>query len=166
MKISRGHIGCQALVVLAVVVMVSETALTAEFFVGPQGRDDNPGSRDKPFASLEAARDAIRALKSAGGLPAGGVTVWLGAGDYPRSKSFELTARDSGTAESPITYRAAEGQMVRLLGGRSLDGLAPVTDPAVLSRLDEKARGKVLSVDLRASGIDDFGRLRSRGFGR
>ncbi len=160
---SKQGVRCSCLLLVAFVLITGMAA--ADVFVSPQGSDANPGTQDKPFASLEAARDAIRALK-ANPLPAGGVTVWLQGGDYPRTNGFELTATDSGTPESPIVYRAAEKQTVRLLGGRALSGLTPVADPAILSRLDEKARGNVLSVDLKALGVTDFGQLRSRGFGR
>jgi len=35
----------------------------AEFHVAPEGNDANPGTRNAPFATLEAARDAVRNLK-------------------------------------------------------------------------------------------------------
>jgi hypothetical protein len=47
-----------------------------------------------------------------------------------------------------------------------LQGFVPVTDPAVIARLDEKARGQIVRLDLRALGITDFGEMKSRGFGR
>jgi len=46
----------------------------SEFYVSPAGNDANEGTSEKPFASLEAARDAIRALKQRHGSPGGGVT--------------------------------------------------------------------------------------------
>jgi hypothetical protein len=42
---------------------------------------------------------------------------------------------------------------VRLIGGPQVTGWKPVTDPAVLSRLDPSARGQVLQADLPAQGI-------------
>ena len=47
-----------------------------------------------------------------------------------------------------------------------LPDFQPVTDPAVLARLDDQARSHVLQCDLRARGIRDFGGMKSRGFGR
>ena len=38
-------------------------------YVAPGGSDTNAGTKDRPLATLEAARDAIRRLKSAGPLP-------------------------------------------------------------------------------------------------
>jgi hypothetical protein len=137
-----------------------------EFFVATDGNDAWEGTRARPFATLEGARDAIRRLQGNGPLPAGGLTVWLRGGTYPRAETFTLGAEDSGTPDAPIAYRACEGEEVRLTGGRSVTGWTPVTDPAVLARLDPAARGNVLQTDLPAQGITDFGALQSRGFGR
>jgi len=129
------------------------------FTVAPDGRDESPGTEAKPFKSLERARDAVRALKKASGLPPGGVTVWLRGGSYPLTASFELTAEDSGTDAAPIVYRGAPGEQVRLSGAREVTGFGPVTDKAVLERLDPKAHGHVLAADLKAQGIADYGTL-------
>lgn len=137
-----------------------------EYFVAPTGDDTGDGSREQPFATLEGARTAIRQLKRHGPLPTGGVTAWVRGGDYRRTAPFTLDAGDSGTAEAPVVYRAVPGERVRLLGGAPIAGFTPVSDAAVLARLDPAARGRVLQADLAAQGIADFGALRSRGFGR
>jgi hypothetical protein len=56
-------------------------------------------------------------------------------------------------------YRAAPGESPVLLGGRVLPAAAflPVTDTAVLKRLDPAARDTVRCADLRALGITDLG---------
>jgi len=142
-------------------------------YVSPNGNDSwsgrlaspNRARTDGPFATLERARDAIRALKKQGGLPDGGVTVWLRGGTYTRLTPFELTAEDSGTPQSPITYSAYRNEQVRLVGGKRVTGWQPVTDATVLRKLPSEARGKVLVAELRAQGITDFGQMLRRGFG-
>ena len=134
-----------------------------QLYVSPAGKDTASGKaavakgHDGPFLTLERARDEIRRLKQAGKLPDGGVTVELQPGTYELARPLELTAEDSGTDKCPITYRAKPGGEVRLVGGKVLSGFKPVTDPALLSRLDPAARGKVVQVDLKALGITDFG---------
>lgn len=126
-------------------------------YVSPTGNDAAAGSKVAPFATVERARDEIRALKQAGKL-AGGATVELRPGTYQLSKPFQLTADDSGSGlASPVTYRARKGAAVRLVGGKIVSNFRPVTDPQVLARLDESVRGKVLQADLKALGITDFG---------
>ncbi|MFA6561321.1 MAG: right-handed parallel beta-helix repeat-containing protein [Verrucomicrobiia bacterium] len=139
----------------------------ATFYVATCGNDawsgrlakPNGGKSDGPFATIERARDAIRAMKRDGGLPKGGVVVEVLAGRYELAKPVELAAEDSGTAESPIVYRARRGDTVHLSGGRVVTGWKPVTDPAVVGRLDPAARGKVFQTDLKALGITEYGDL-------
>lgn len=140
--------------------------LRADLYVSPAGSDANPGTRMKPLASLERARDVVRELKQTGRISRRGMTVWLRGGDYFRANALELSAVDSGSPGAPIVWRAYRDERVRLMGGRTLKGLQPVTNSAVLARLDEAARGHVVQVDLRARGIVETGGMKSRGFGR
>lgn len=127
-------------------------------FVAPGGSDTADGrSPEAAFASLARARDEIRRLKQAGGLPAGGVSVEVAAGVYELAEPLALTAEDSGTAEAPIVYRGAPGAEVRLVGGSVVEGWGPVTDPAVRERLDPAVRDEVRQADLKALGITDYG---------
>lgn len=141
----------------------------ADFYVAPNGNDENPGTKSKPFATLERARDAIRVLKESAGLPSGGITVWIRGGDYQRDSTFQLTAEDSGTKESPIVYRSYFGERVRLIGGLKVKGFKPLNkqyDPSILPSIQPKARSKIFTVNLRELGVADFGKLSPRGFGR
>lgn len=133
--------------------------------VAPGGNDANDGSAAKPFATLEAARDAIRALKKRGALPKGGVVVKIAAGNYPLGRTFALTAEDSGTAEAPIVYQGNPGATCRFSGDVELKGFTRLTEPALLARLPEEARGKVWQIPLKSAGIDSAPPLRLGGFG-
>lgn len=135
-----------------------------QLYVAPNGDDQATGrgrqpGHDGPFATLERARDEIRRLKASGALPHGGVAVNLGAGVYQRLTSFELTADDSGTAEAPIVYRAISGGIPRIIGGRTIPWSAfqPISDPAIIARIDPSAVGKVLALDLKAQHITHTG---------
>ena len=147
-------------------VLPKRPAAGVEFHVSPAGSDANPGTGEKPFATLERARDAVRELKRAKKLPPGGAAVLMAGGVYPRVETFRLSAEDTGTAESPIVYRSVPGATPVLYGGKAIGGFKPVDDPAILARLPEEARGKVYWTDLKAQGIADFGKLQRRGFGQ
>ncbi|MBI3923052.1 MAG: right-handed parallel beta-helix repeat-containing protein [Armatimonadetes bacterium] len=140
---------------------------SATLYISPSGNDlwsgklaaPRKGKTDGPFATLERARDEIRKLKAAGPLPKGGVTVEIRGGIYQRSQAFELSKEDSGTEESPLVYRARKGEEVRLVGGKVVTGWKPVKDPAVVSRMDDSARGNVWQADLKAQGMTDLGKM-------
>lgn len=142
-------------------VLAAFPALAAEFHVAAGGDDTHAGTASAPFASLERARDAVRALKEGEAFPEGGVTVWLHRGVYPRLAAFVLEERDGGASNARVVYRAVPGDDVRLIGGREIASGAfqPVRDEAVLARVDEAARGQVLVADLRALGISEYGNL-------
>src|ERR1017187_3332721 len=95
---------------LAAGLMLSSRLWAADFHVSPQGSDANDGSPAKPFATLERARDAMRATKKSDG-----DTVWIHGGNFALLKTLELTAADSG-----VVYRSVAGETVRLSGGRAV----------------------------------------------
>ncbi len=150
---------------LLVGVMLGAEALAADFYVAPDGNDawsgklasPNKDKSDGPLATLERARDVIRKLKKAGGLGGVDARVLLTGGTYALGTPLELATEDSGTEEARIVYRAMPGQRVVLSGGKRVTGFAPVKDAAVLKRLPEAARGKVVRADLRALGVTDYG---------
>ena len=133
-----------------------------ELHVASDGVDTADGRAGRPFATLERARDEIRARKAAG-LPPGGITVRIQPGTYELARPLELDARDAGTAISPIVWRAAAGE-VRLAASRALPSLLPVADATVLARLDPTSKGAVQQADLKALGITAYGEM-GGGFG-
>jgi tetratricopeptide (TPR) repeat protein len=145
------------------VALPKAPAVGAQLYVSPTGSDSGTGTKEKPFATLQRARDAVREIIRQR-RPPGSIVVNLARGEYRLGESFALGAPDSGTKDSPVVWRAQEKGKVILSAGRALSGFKPVTDPGTLSRLPEEARGKVMQVDLKALGITDYGQLKPRGF--
>lgn len=81
------------------------------------GDDTWPGTADQPLRTLHAARDTVRLHK---GQHIGPIIVLVHAGTHELAETLELTAADSGTEASPVTYRAAPGELVTISGGRRL----------------------------------------------
>ena len=132
-------------------------ALAAErisFHVDPLGDDAGPGSAAKPFATLERARDAVRAAKAQGPLT-GGAEVVLHAGRYTPRAKFAFSAEDSGLAGAPVVYTAAPGAEVSINGVRVLPAAAFKTldDAALRAQLEPAAQSQVLCADLNALGV-------------
>lgn len=164
MKMALGR--SLGIVAFAAVLAVNSMAGVPDLYVSPGGSDAGPGTKERPFATLERAREAVRILKESGKLPKKGLTIWLRGGDHFRDGALELEAADSGLPGRPVVWRAYKNERVRLLGGRVLRGFGPVKDPAVLARLSEAARDKVVCLDLIQAGLKDPGVMTSRGFGR
>lgn len=136
-------------------------------YVAPDGDDRNSGAVDAPLASLAGARDAIRAIKRATGLPEGGINVRIRGGLYRHEESFLLEEQDSGTVDAPIAYIAEEGETVRISGGISLpvQQFLPVADEAVKARLQPDVRDRIVQIDLKALGLHEYGQIAKSGFG-
>src|ERR1051326_2954947 len=117
--------------VLLLALVLAESGAAKEFWVSPSGNDTNAGTRAKPFASLERARDAARARSASRSGFRERITIWLRGGEYVRTNCLELTAADSGTPKAPVVWRSYRDEAVRLLGGRTLTGFTPDTDAAV-----------------------------------
>ncbi|MCP5528498.1 MAG: right-handed parallel beta-helix repeat-containing protein [Verrucomicrobiales bacterium] len=136
-----------------------------DFHVALDGDDRNPGNAARPFATLERAQAAVRQAK-AGGLPSGGLTVWVHGGDHLRRGALRLTDEDSGSMEAPVVWRGVPGEKARLLGGIALSAWQAVSDAAVRDRLPAVARQQVVECDLGNLATDRLGAMQSRGFGR
>ena len=99
------------------------------FYISGAGNDawsgklaePNPAATDGPFATLNRARDAIRAMQAHKPLDQP-VTVYVRGGTYTLSKPVVFLPEDSGTAACPITYAAYPGEKVVLSGGRVITG--------------------------------------------
>ena len=99
---------------------MSGSPTPGDFYVAQGGLDINPGTVDKPFATLGRARDAVRE-RIAGGLK-GDVTVLIRSGTYELSETLALGPDDSGTDEHAVTYAAFPGEQVVISGGRRISG--------------------------------------------
>lgn len=98
--------------------------------VSPGGNDRLPGTlatpsadgADGPLASLAGARDAIRRFKAQPGGFFRPVTVHVADGVYELEDTLRFAPEDSGTADAPIRYVAAEGTAPLFSGGRRITG--------------------------------------------
>ena len=95
------------------------TAEEIALYVSTEGNDTSPGSISAPFATIEKARDAIRAIKKEGALTKP-VTVYIRGGLYELDETIVFTLEDSGTKECPITYTAYKDEEPVISGGRKI----------------------------------------------
>jgi hypothetical protein len=136
---------------------------TISLHVAPQGSDANPGTAGKPFASLERARDEIRAIRQTNAMR-GVVEVLVHGGEYQISRTLTLDSEDSGREHAPVVYRAVRGEKPVFRGGVRLDGFTAVTAKPLLDRLPEESRSRVRQLDLAKVGVTKLIPLKLGGF--
>jgi len=118
------------------------------FFVSLGGRDSWSGriaspkanGTDGPFASLEAARAAVRARPDRAQR---GALVRVRGGLWLRKESLSFLPEDGGTSSDPVVWESYPGETARLAGAVRLAGWTPVRDSSVLAKLQPAARRAV-----------------------
>lgn len=103
----------------------------AEFFVSPAGSDAAGGSRERPFRTLERARQAVREENVR---QHGDIVVWLHGGTYALAETLRLGPADSGMNGHRVVWRACPGETPVISGGRTVDGWLPA-DPGAKFRI-------------------------------
>lgn len=112
-------------------------AAAADFYVAPapDGDDANPGTKRRPFATIEAARDAVRKT-IAGGMRAD-LTVHVAAGTYFVEKPVVFDDRDAGRDGHTITYLGAPRLATRIYGGRRITGWKPLGEKEFVAEVPD-----------------------------
>ena len=84
------------------------------YFVSPSGDDANPGTLEKPFATLQRAQQAARQKRG---------DVFLRGGTYYLPATLVFTAQDSGTKDAPVVFQNYQGEKPVISGGVRLENL-------------------------------------------
>ncbi len=111
-------------VVLLTAILLPAGGLRAEasvkFYVSPTGIDNNPGTKQKPFAGLTRARNAVRERTKTE--QTANIAVFLRGGTYELKEPLVLGPADSGTYKFSITYVAYPGEKPIISGGKRITG--------------------------------------------
>ncbi len=89
------------------------------FFVSPGGDDGNPGTRERPFATITHARDVVAQVN---GAMTEDITVYLRGGTYALTSPLVFDEGDSGTNGHKVTYKAFPGETPVISGGQVVTG--------------------------------------------
>jgi len=140
-----------------------------ELYVAPDGHDANPGTKDRPFATLTRARDAVRQIKKTSKEP---IMVYLRGGTYYLDEPLVFTAKDSGSREAPVCFAAYKKEKPVLSGGTVLklkwkpyrDGIMKAQTPSGLEIDQLFVNGKMWgSKHYRIVDVDDDGKIKFQG---
>jgi hypothetical protein len=110
----------KALFVVFILVFYVATSSGTDFYVSPTGDDKNPGTKDRPFATITKARDAVRKIIEKGLTKS--ISVYLRDGRYQISEPIIFDCSDSGTEDFNITYTAYPDERPVISGGKVITG--------------------------------------------
>lgn len=106
--------------VLEATAPAGDALAATELHVDPRGDDSAPGTRDRPFATIEHAREAVRRMVARG--LDGPVIVSLAGGTWRIAEPLVFGPEDGGTEAHPVTWRSEPGETAVLSGGRAIGG--------------------------------------------
>lgn len=174
MRLLRVLIVIPCCAILAKLESTPATAETREIFVSPAGKDLNPGTEDRPFATLDRAQRTARAIRSLH--PDDSVVVTIADGRYELTEPWKFSPEHSGSSpENPTVYRAAEGAEVIVSGGSMIDDweqvpdapgqwrakvFDPARDPIRQARFEQLWLGETRAIRSRSPNWWKFYRLR------
>ena len=132
-------------------------------FISPSGNDGNPGTKDRPVASIEKAHTLVRYLKKH--LSAGdSVTVYLRAGKYRLAQGIVLEPVDGGTKDNPVIYRSYDSENAIITGAVIINKYKPLSKDHPLYKKNPDIGKKIIVIDLQKAGLSVFRPLRLSGF--
>ncbi|ETI31714.1 hypothetical protein F441_21241 [Phytophthora nicotianae CJ01A1] len=97
------------LILAAAFIAAATTAASIDLYVSPTGSDTGSadGSFTKPFKTLTRVQQAVRTLNKLEANKQTPINVFLRAGRYELSETFDFTDADSGAGHDvPVTYQA------------------------------------------------------------
>ncbi|AQQ70366.1 hypothetical protein SMSP2_00712 [Limihaloglobus sulfuriphilus] len=103
-------------------IMILCAALQAagvDFYIAPDGSDANPGTLEKPFATIERAKTAVRNAKADS---VADITVHLRGGMYQLRETVVFEPQDGGSESRRVTYRNYKGEEPVISAGVRVDG--------------------------------------------
>lgn len=132
-----------AITVIAILTISCLNA--ADIYLSPTGNDADPGTKDKPLATLSKAIEKQR--------DAGPGTIWLMEGEYSTASGFVLDKRNSGTEKAPLMIRSVVPEKAHITGAKRVNGFKPISAAEAKTLISEEARKNVLVADLKAQGF-------------
>ena len=103
------------------------TAYSQKIYLSPSGNDSNPGTIDKPLATLNRAIYNAGIMKKKGQVE-GPAEIIVLQGEYFMLQPLAMTSNDSRTAEAPLIIRAENGAKPVFRAGIRVDGFEKVSE--------------------------------------
>jgi len=132
---------------LSLLLLLAFTGNAVELYVATNGLDTNPGTKEKPLATLSAALRKARELRRLNDASvAGGIHIILSGGTYQTLETIILYPEDAGTNDSPTFIEAAPDETPVLSGGMQITNWKKLMAP--VAELATPAKGKIWVADV------------------
>ena len=127
-----------------------------QYYVSTKGSDDNPGTKEAPFATIQKAVDQMSGYT-------GGI-IWVEGGFYSITKPINVALANGGSRQSPVFIKGYGEEEAVISSTKALDTaedkwypLDPSDNADVWDRIPEEARDKVIYTSLKDQGwtVDD-----------
>lgn len=133
---------------LLILVLFVSSASAKEIWVSPSGNDANPGTKEKPLATIPMAQRQARELRRISDPSVKtGIQIILQGGTYQLAEPLLFRPEDSGTMESPTTFRAEKDAHVVISGGVQVTGWQLVKGNIYKAHLDWNSKLRSLFVN-------------------
>lgn len=133
-----------------ILLLISCSSSRTDFYVSETGTDSNPGTRNKPFRTIQKAQAAVRGISRTGSERR--ITVWIGKGTYSLEETMIFGPEDSGSDEGLVVYRGLPGETVELSGGVEISGWKKLKNGIWVTRFDSQKRGNGIFRELFIDG--------------
>ena len=151
---------------LLLILLMGNSLKAVDFYVSPAGDDRSPGTLSLPFATVEAARDAVRQINQ----EEMDITVHLRGGSYMLNETLVFDLNDAALPGGRIRYVAYGNETPVLTSLKLVDDWELLSEP--LEGMSSESRGKVWVADIDRSlafkvlyrGGEMLPRAKSEGF--
>lgn len=103
----------------------AESNVWKEFYVSTTGCDENLGTKDAPFKTIQKAKDAVRLVSAE---MKGHIVINITEGYYFLDDILDFTNDDSGKNGFNIIYRGNKNNMPVISAGRKIEGFVPSSE--------------------------------------
>ncbi len=107
-----------------------------KLYVSPDGSDDNDGSENAPFKTIQKAKTTIRYIVRDGKMNSD-IHVYLREGNYYIDKELKFTDKDSGQDFFDVVWQSYPGEHVSINGGKIIDNWEPYNNHIYRSYIGE-----------------------------
>lgn len=114
-------------------------------YVATHGRDDNDGSKDRPFLTINRAQRSVR--QEIGGGMTADVIVYVHGGRYEIDATLRFDERDSGRDGFRVRYLNVPDEKPVLFGGRAITGWEKHSNTVWKAKVESQYRFQTLYDD-------------------